>query len=317
LGVYSVRVYELLKQYETIGHRLLGFDEMKKMFELENEYPEFANFFRRVIEPSLKEINEFTDIYVHNVEKLKEGKKITAMRFHFRKNPNKITANEPQQTLILNAPTETTDISFKEKTKPTKEKILKNDERFTIFYTRVVENLGVTPSVLMDLLKEYSDEQFDQAIRVTNRAKIDGQIKTNPSGFFVQALKNGYTDQKEERLKKEKKEAVAKRIADQIAALEVEKDSKIFDRLKVLTSNNPTLTEEAIAVLKQSEEMQTIIMEEEENQGRPLEINDYRQHPTLRIGVINTIISQNMEQFADIILEYDTKINELKMSDAF
>ena len=36
-NAYAIRIYELLKQYETIGERTLEFDEMKRMFELEKE----------------------------------------------------------------------------------------------------------------------------------------------------------------------------------------------------------------------------------------------------------------------------------------
>lgn len=50
----------------------------------------------------------------------------------------------------------------------------------------------MTPSVFIELIKVYKHEQLEQAIRVTHRAKIEGMIKSNMPGFFVQALKNGY-----------------------------------------------------------------------------------------------------------------------------
>ena len=110
LGVYSLRVYELLKQYDSIGKRTLWFEELKKMFELENEYPEFSNFYRRVIEPSIEEINKYTDIFVNEVEKIKQGKKVVAMIFEFKRNKNAIA----NPIALLTAPNDNTIIQFEE-----------------------------------------------------------------------------------------------------------------------------------------------------------------------------------------------------------
>jgi len=83
LGVYPVRVYELLKQYEKIGTRTLEVEEMKTMFEVTERYRLFADFFRWVIKPAVKEINKHTDLTISKVEKLKRGRKVAALRFIF------------------------------------------------------------------------------------------------------------------------------------------------------------------------------------------------------------------------------------------
>ena len=51
LGAYHVRIYELLKQYQSIGHRRMEVVEMKRMLEITKEYPLFGNFFQKVIKP--------------------------------------------------------------------------------------------------------------------------------------------------------------------------------------------------------------------------------------------------------------------------
>jgi len=95
LGVYPVRVYELLKQYESIGHRVLRVEEMKRMFEVSDQYALFGDFNRWIIKPAIKEINEHTDIYVSDIERIKEGRKIVALRFVFHS--NKRDSVEPTQ----------------------------------------------------------------------------------------------------------------------------------------------------------------------------------------------------------------------------
>jgi plasmid replication initiation protein len=311
LGLYSIRIYELLKQYETIGKRVLRFEEMKKMFELEDKYPLFANFFAKVIAPSIKEINLHTDLLVTDIEHIKEGRRTSALKFVFRVQKR---LREPEPVV------EQATLDFTEHTEVI-ETILDteqfNDARFSTFYPKVVEALGVTPSVFIELIKNYTDEQFTQAIRVTNRAKIEGLIKTNPSGFFVQALKNGYTDQKEERMKKAQKEEDQKRMSEQIAVLELEKDRKTYERLKTLTANDDSLTLSAIEKVKNTEGALSIIEKEEIRLARMLDVEDFRQIKELRFMVIETLIADNLDKFSDIALEFDTKINELKMKDIF
>ena len=311
LGLYSIRIYELLKQYESIGKRVLKFEEMKNMFELEDKYPLFANFYAKVIAPSIKEINLHTDLLVTDVEHIKEGRRTTALKFVFRVQKR---LREPEPVV------EQATLNFTEKAEVIETILnteLVNDTRFSTLYPKVVEALGVTPSVFIELIKNYTDEQFTQAIRVTNRAKIEGLIKTNPSGFFIQALKNGYTDQKEERMKKAQREVEQKRMTEQIAVLELEKDRKTYERLKTLTANDDSLTLSAIEKVKNTEGGLSIIEQEETRLGRPLEVEDFRQIKDLRFMVIEILIADNLDKFSDIALEFDTKINELKMKDIF
>jgi plasmid replication initiation protein len=316
LGVYSIRIYELLKQYENIGSRTLDFEELKKMFELENEYPRFATFYQRIIEPAIKEINTSSDLNIYEVQKLKSGKKVSSVKFRFRSRIVQPLLEVAQGDAINE---KLVNLKIKNPTKPIgiAENPLAVDTRFTFFYARIVENMGVTPTSLIEMLKTFNDEQIEQAIRVTNRAKIEGQIKTNPAGFFVKALKNGYTDLKEEREKKTQKEVLSKKINEQVEAVEYEKEAKIFDRIKHITAENPRLTFEAIEILKNSPKGKSLIQKEEKSLNRPLEVEDYRNSKDLRHLVIDALIQKNIEKFTDIFKKYDSKIEDLKKSTVF
>ena len=149
LGLYSIRIYELLKQYETIGHRTLEFEEMKRMFELQDKYPLFANFFSKIITPSVKEINKHTDLFITKIDRIKEGKKTVALRFDFKVHKKlKIAPETEQMTMILTPKTEITEGANSSSV---------NDTRFAELYPKIVETLGVTPTVFIDLIKNYSD----------------------------------------------------------------------------------------------------------------------------------------------------------------
>lgn len=78
---HSIRMYELLKQYEKIGTRVLEISEIKSLLGLEKKYKRNYNIFKKkVILQAKKDLEEFTDIYF-DFEELKKGKKIVAIKF--------------------------------------------------------------------------------------------------------------------------------------------------------------------------------------------------------------------------------------------
>lgn len=85
---YSFRIYELLKQYEKIGIRTFNVEELKDILGIdENTYPLYADFKRRVIIQSQKEINKKTDIHFE-FGQIKTGRKVTELKFIIKTNPN-------------------------------------------------------------------------------------------------------------------------------------------------------------------------------------------------------------------------------------
>lgn len=64
-SIYSLRLYELLIQFRNTSNRVITIAEFKKFFSLEEVYKRFTDLKKRVIEPSIKEINEYSDITVN------------------------------------------------------------------------------------------------------------------------------------------------------------------------------------------------------------------------------------------------------------
>lgn len=77
---YSIRIYELLKQYENIGKREFELQELKKILFIENQYNRVYDLERFVLVPAKEEINKHTDILI-DYEKIKTGRKITSILF--------------------------------------------------------------------------------------------------------------------------------------------------------------------------------------------------------------------------------------------
>src|SRR5574344_715047 len=82
---YSIRIYEMLKQYEKLRERVIEIDHLRKMLEIQpSEYKLYADLKKRVLLTAEKEINEKTDLLV-SFEEIKTIRKITAVRFKIEK----------------------------------------------------------------------------------------------------------------------------------------------------------------------------------------------------------------------------------------
>ena len=85
---YSIRLYELLKQKAFTAEKR----KFIRCFEIEslrsilgiavNEYEVFSNLRRKVIEPAIEEVSEYTDLEITDVHYGKTGRKITDITFY-------------------------------------------------------------------------------------------------------------------------------------------------------------------------------------------------------------------------------------------
>lgn len=80
------RIYELLKQYERIGVRIIDLSELRGFLSIsDDEYPVWGVFARDVLKVAQKALKEHTDI-CFDFEPVKKGRKVTAVKFTIQKN---------------------------------------------------------------------------------------------------------------------------------------------------------------------------------------------------------------------------------------
>lgn len=77
---HSIRLYELLFSFKSTKTRVEPLEALRERLELKQAYPRYADFKRRVVDPSIAEINSKTDIQV-SYEPIKNGRKIVSLRF--------------------------------------------------------------------------------------------------------------------------------------------------------------------------------------------------------------------------------------------
>lgn len=81
-SAYAIKLYKLLYQYKNIKNRLFSVEELKEQFGLVEKYALYTNFKNRILEPSVNQINEHTDLNVEYVE-VKLGRKVSSIDFSF------------------------------------------------------------------------------------------------------------------------------------------------------------------------------------------------------------------------------------------
>lgn len=166
-SIYAIRMYELFKQFGSIGKRRIGVDWLKERLQIENLYPAFADLKRRVVDPALKEINGHSDLSV-NYSVHKEAKRVISLDFIFSK---KIIDNESSRIIEHNP--------------------IEDDQNSDLI--KELKSLGVSDNKLKQLIDQYDKERILRAIELTRYNIETKQIKKTVTGFLVKAIEEEYS----------------------------------------------------------------------------------------------------------------------------
>lgn len=96
-SIYAIRMYELLKQYETIWNRTIRVEHLKNILSIDKNKYAYNMFKKRVILTAQQELNQNTDIYFE-FEEIKHWRKIEEIKFRIV-SKNKIKINTKNQFL--------------------------------------------------------------------------------------------------------------------------------------------------------------------------------------------------------------------------
>lgn len=92
-SIYAIRMYELAKQFDDTGWRVIELDELRKMLKLDGKYKDNKDFRKWVLDVAKKQINKNTDINI-DYELIKQGRKYTKIRLKIEKNPQRVERKE-------------------------------------------------------------------------------------------------------------------------------------------------------------------------------------------------------------------------------
>ena len=150
-SIYSMRVYELLKQYQKIGERVMQLQELREILGIKKkEYEKYSHFKARVIQQAHKEINEKTDIRME-FEEIKQGRKVVAIKFYVK--PKNKYAQDDDNFKCLDA-------LPKEQLVLLLQREIQN--RYVVVMPLEIIN-RYSETVIVKLLKDLKDGYFDKA----------------------------------------------------------------------------------------------------------------------------------------------------------
>lgn len=85
---YQYRFYQLFKSQQYLGKSTVYYEELKSWLEIpKNEYTLVGHFKDRVLMPSIKAINDVTDIHVEILSPIKEGRRVIGWNLQIRAKP--------------------------------------------------------------------------------------------------------------------------------------------------------------------------------------------------------------------------------------
>jgi plasmid replication initiation protein len=99
-SAYSIRIYELLAQYKTIGERSFLLSELKEILQLGDKYSAYGHFKSKVLMPSVGEVNANTDLNI-SFEERKVGRSVVQLDFSIK--PKKTDKPKRQKITRLEA----------------------------------------------------------------------------------------------------------------------------------------------------------------------------------------------------------------------
>ena len=188
---YSIRIYELLKQFERIGERTFRVDDLREVLGISSkQYKRYNDFKRFVIQQAYQDLKRHTDINFE-YEEIKEGRRIALIRFIIQRQLRAFEEIEmaPDQGLVVE-----------------------------------LREMGLTQKQAEHFVKDMNREQILQAIAYTQKQYRAGKIKSSIGGYLKKVLEEAVlketafeSKEKENanqlKLKKEKVKASQKELA--------------------------------------------------------------------------------------------------------
>jgi hypothetical protein len=280
----------------------VSIDDLKEMFFMsakDNDgkelYPLYADFKKRVLLKAQEDLLAHCDIKFSFWEK-KQGKKVVSVVFDISGNETpKISLRTTQSENKAEGDTEAV---FAKKIR---------QELFNKLFSQA-KVLEISESVLRMAIDSYETDAVQQGFDYTMLEFNKGKIKDNIEGYFIAAVKNGFTSapfEKEQKKKKaaaerKEKEAQQNQLKKKLAELEQTIISTQNSIIKALVATDANLTLEAIEKAKIEIASKPHLQSYIQHHYPDLEaatIDIWRKDKVLREFVVSAVIALRSDAF--------------------
>ena len=181
-SIYSIRIYQLLKQYKKIGKRSFELFQLREMLGIEEiKYKRFSDFRKWVLNQAKKELekkDEKSQLYKSDLGfdfiTKRTGRKISHLTF-----------------IIKQQQTEATSKAIPITTQPKKENTpISHPHENNPNYQALIA-LGIQQKKAISLIEEYGENKVEEKLSILKTTQNQKKIK-NPAGFLMMALQQNY-----------------------------------------------------------------------------------------------------------------------------
>ena len=168
----SLALYENCARYRDLGRtRAWSLDTFRALMGVKGRYPEFKTLNRDVVKPSVKEINETTEIFIEPVLK-KHGHEVLAIQFIVEENTQ---YDGPPMPPLLGPDVDDAVIA----------------ERLQAYEALLA--FGIDRGAALSMLDQYDDQYvFDNLLIVSERIRNGKKEVRRPAAYAINALKQDY-----------------------------------------------------------------------------------------------------------------------------
>ena len=229
---YSIRIYELLKQYQKIGRRKFQVQELKEVIgvieeidlngkkKYKDNYPLYGNFKQRVLLKAQRDLKQYTDIHF-TFDQIKRGRSVAEIQFY----------------IFQNKPERVDEEGVNEVKKPTDN----NDTFIVEIHEMVKEWVGL--STVRSWTKKYPESQIRNGVNYTLRQLNEGKALKEVGGYLQTmvakadlvdakaAKRKAATERKKKELELQKRKEQLEEALKMLQAEKLKAEDKIIEKL--------------------------------------------------------------------------------------
>jgi plasmid replication initiation protein len=302
---YSIRIYELLKQYQRIGRRKFELRELKEIIgvveeidlngkkSIKDNYPLYGNFRQRVLLKAQRDLLKNTDIKF-DFDPIKKGRRVHEILFY-------IQANNPSNQ---QEPIDIQELPFPKKESGS------NEELVAELHLMIEEWVG--KGLVRKWVALYTEQQIRKGIRYTLNKLKSGKTIDNVVGYLQTMIKQ---ENLIDPIELKRKKAVKKANTKQEQAVKKQELKTTLKMLYIeLTQVEGSIIEKIYenGLVEKKEMVARAKLSRFSQYNEDLSIEDNLKNPIFAASYHNAIKKRFPKKFEQISSQYNLRIEQLK-----
>lgn len=284
-SAHSRRIYKLLKQYQTIGHRTFELEDLKQTLCIaEDEYKRYYDFKKRLILKAQKDLEVHTDLKFE-FEEFRYGNKVQSIKFYIYENENQEIKSflEEKQT----PPPSKTKKTTKKKVEKSKSNLLHEKENNQVEEDvnilsaeeqqlfSIISDWGITLKTYTTYISKYGVSHVKRTIEYTLK-KEDVKDK---AAYFIYMIGLDWKDPKDSQRKLQELKLQQKQKQNKLQQLE----KVVKEKMKVLkTQEHQEMCDVVLGLLKNQSFSEEELLSFAEKHANKLLYKEYDQSKSLQ-----------------------------------